>query len=359
MKLVIDARAMGSRPGGIGVYLYNFLKELIEYDDFQAVLVTDVAESEHIRYFLDRNIKVHCLGTAIYRSTGVYKYFDYVQKVLDEEQPDVFWEVNNIIPVKLRGNFKVVVTIHDVFPLTHTECYGRVYKWYFTHAMKKTLKQADGIVFDSVFSRESTYECFKQAKTIPCTIGYIIMKQMEDKPAVSDKGYFLYVGNMERRKGVDILLEGYSLYRKAGGDKSLILAGKAPEEDIKALIDDAVKKDVQVTYLNYVTEDKKKELFAGCSAFVFPSRAEGFGMPVLEAMEYGKPVVASDLAIFREVAGDGLCYFDVEAQGRGLADSLADYSKADMNTYEEICNRYKKEILGKNLYDFLDGIADR
>lgn len=360
IKLAIDARTMGSRPSGIGMYLYNMLCELIEYEDLEISLITDVATSEQMNYFKDKKVAIHQMGQAIYQSGGVYKYFAFVQKSLNEIRPDVFWEVNNIIPVTLKGNFKTVVTIHDVLPMTHTWCYGKVYKFYFANAMRKTLKQADAVIYDSVESKNYTQKFFKSAQKVKDMIGYVIIKQIKEKPELKDNGYFFYVGNIEMRKGVDILIDAYAKYRSNGGRKKLVLAGKMVDADkLDQLICEASSEVGGITYHNYVTEEKKAQLFAECSAFVFPTRAEGFGMPVIEAMQYNKPVIASELGIFREIIGDTPTYFELEGVSgsdavTNLCKAMENYSEhAPTSDYVEILAKYESGRLSEKLYSFM------
>ena len=364
MKIAIDARTMGSRPSGIGMYLFDFLKELIKYEDLQVILISDVATSEHMKYFANKGIEIRQLGEIIYRSRNVYQYFDFVQKQLDEIKPDVFWEVNSVVPVKLKGNQKNVITIHDMFPITHVKYYGNVYKMYFKYGIGRSLKQIDGIIYNSIQSKITTEAIFKKAREIPNVNGYIIVKQLKHKPEIKDDNFFFYLGNMEMRKGVDVLLEGYRKYRNMGGTKPLIIAGKMQEEVIKQLLTKAMDEVEGITYLDYVTEEKTRELFATCSAFVFPSRAEGFGMPVIEAMEYHKPVIASDLDIYKEVVDNVIETFDMEGVkevdrcAQNLANAMLNSKlEVDSSKYDEICNRYSASILGKRVYDFLMEVA--
>ena len=142
MKIAVDARTLGSRPSGVGMYLNDFLKVLMKYREFEFVLLSDVAESEYIRYFMEKGIPVITQGKAVYRSAGVYSYFSFIQKQLNEIQPDLFWEVNTIIPIRLKGNFKTMITIHDMFPIEYVEYFGIVYSLYFKHNLAKTLRNA-------------------------------------------------------------------------------------------------------------------------------------------------------------------------------------------------------------------------
>ena len=96
MKIAIDARTLGSRPSGVGMYLNDFLKQLIKYEDMEFVLISDVAESEYIKSFQNKGIKVYTQGKKVYKSAGVYSYFAFVKKQLELIKPDIFWEVNTI-----------------------------------------------------------------------------------------------------------------------------------------------------------------------------------------------------------------------------------------------------------------------
>ncbi len=150
MKIAVDARTLGSRPSGVGMYLNDFLKVLMKYREFEFVLLSDVAESEYIRYFMEKGIPVITQGKAVYRSAGVYSYFSFIQKQLNEIQPDLFWEVNTIIPIRLKGNFKTMITIHDMFPIEYVEYFGIVYSLYFKHNLAKTLRNTDMILYNSI-----------------------------------------------------------------------------------------------------------------------------------------------------------------------------------------------------------------
>ena len=92
---------------------------------------------------------------------------------------------------------------------------------------------------------------------------------------------------------------------------SLVVAGGRPEletHEIELLI--AHRLEDRVVLLPGVSDDTLRVAYAGAAAFVFPSLAEGFGLPVIEAMGCGCPVIASDIAVFREVAGEAALYFD-------------------------------------------------
>lgn len=358
MKIAIDARTLGSRPSGVGMYLNDFLKELIKYSEFEFVLLTDVAESEYIHYFMQQGIEVRTQGRVVYKSAGVYAYFSFIQKQLDELCPDIFWEVNTIIPIKLKGDFKIMITIHDMFPIEYVRYFGRVYSIYFKYNLQKTLRHTDFILYNSEQTRKTTEKIFPEAGRIANCNAYIIANPLKDAWVTKDDGYLLYVGNMEKRKGVDLLLKAYPVYRQLGGLKRLMLAGKMQETDIQQMLDDTMKKTEGITYLDYVTHDKKHELFADCSCFVFPSKAEGFGMPVIEVMKFNKPILVSNLDIYAEIIGDCVNQFDLNGtehrQIENLARAMLDFNPTvDCAAYKEVVDRYAPDKLGRRVRDFI------
>lgn len=360
MKIAIDARTLGSRPSGVGMYLNDFLKQLMKYEEFEFVLLSDVAESEYIKYFRKQGIEVRTQGKAVYKSAGVYKYFSFIQKQLDEIQPDVFWEVNTIIPVKLKGDFRTMITIHDMFPIEYVEYFGNIYSFYFKYNLKKTLKNTDMILYNSEQTRKTTEEIFPVAKKIKNCNAYIIANPLKDQWETSDKGYLLYVGNMEKRKGVDLLLKGYERYRQKGGAKKLVLAGKMQEDDINQLLRETMVRTEGITYLDYVDHDKKHQLFAECSCFVFPSKAEGFGMPIIEVMKFHKPILVSNLDIYDEIIGKCVNEFDIHCEEKqqieNLANAMIEFKgDVDRSVYDCVVARYAPEMLGEKVRGFLQG----
>ena len=359
MKIAVDARTLGSRPSGVGMYLNDFLLELMKYPEFEWVLLTDVAESDNIKHFEEQGIPVLKMGKSTYKSAGVYAYFNWIKKTLNEVKPDIFWEVNTNIPIRPKGNFKVMITIHDMFPIDYVEYFGRVYSLYFKHYLKKTLKFTDMILYNSEQTRKTTEKNFPEARKIACCNGYIISNPLKKKPVIKDEGYFLYVGNMEKRKGVDLLLKSYVRYREKGGKKPLILAGKMQEADINDLLNECMSKVDGITYLNYVKPAKKEELYSKCSCYLFPSKAEGFGMPVLELMKFNKPIIVSNLSIFDEIVGDCVNRFDIHTSEQGqienLSEAMCDYNMiVDTREYKKVLARYSPDKLGLVVSEFIE-----
>ena len=214
MKILIDARTLGKRPSGVGMYLYNFICGLMQYDTMEMELLTDVVESAAMKELEKAHIPIYRYGTPVEKSIGVYAYFRFVQNKINEVKPDLFWEVNNLTPVVIRNPYgKTAVTVHDVFPITAPYGYGRLYPYYFKWNLGKTLRHMDAVIYNSLDTKTQVEQYYPAAKALPSCISYIITEEMPSLP-VCDEGYFLYIGNLEERKGTDLLLKAYVRYRK-------------------------------------------------------------------------------------------------------------------------------------------------
>lgn len=89
MKILIDARTLGKRPSGVGMYLYNFICGLMQYDTMKMELLTDVVESAAMKELDEAHIPIHRYGTPVEKSIGVYAYFRFVQNKINEVKPDL------------------------------------------------------------------------------------------------------------------------------------------------------------------------------------------------------------------------------------------------------------------------------
>lgn len=351
LKLLIDIRSLGRTPSGVGIYAYNFIKALNTYEDVQIDLVSDVAESKQINELMKlERTTLHLYEKTVSKTFAVVGYFKYVQKIIYKVKPDFFWEVNNLIPIKLKNPYgKKIVTIHDMFPLYMRECYGKIYPSYFKYGIRNTLRQVDGIIYNSEETKKETEKYFPKAREIQGIILYIIIESKNNLEII-DKNYFLYIGNLEKRKGTDILLKAYREYRKSGGTKKLLLAGKFRESDVEELYHQIKKENGGLEYLGYVEDSEKEQLLAECSCFVFPSRAEGFGIPIIEAILKNKPIIITDLSIFKETIGDlsGMVHLDDNAVENLTKAMLKEETWTCCN--RDIALRYNAENLGRDLY---------
>ena len=359
MKILVDLRKLSNKPSGIGVYTYQFIKGIVnENDKINIIGITDVLISDEIKELKNYKIKIFEYGKEVNKNFEVIKYFKYIQKIILSVEPDIFWEPNNIIPRKIKNPYgKIVTTIHDIFPITSKENYSLIYRWYFNLCMKKTLKMSELLIYVSNFTKNEVEINYKDAKNKRSIISYNIVDiKKVDSENILDNNYFLYIGNIEKRKGIDLLIKAFSVYIHLGGNKKLYIAGDLRDKSIKSMIDSINLEEEIIKYKGYISNEEKINLLAECSAFIFPSKAEGFGIPPIEAMIYNKNCIVSNIDIFKEILGESAIYFNFnESESEtinNLAHTLFNYSNLKDNYKRNIINKYSSKKLSKNLITF-------
>ncbi len=359
MEILMDARVMGTRPSGIGMYIYYLVKELSRYPEFTFALITDVSESDEMKEMNDMGMTVYEFGKSVSMRAGLLSYYRFVQKCIDTHKPDIFWEGNILVPMKIRNPYgKLFTTIYDMFPLSDPDHFPKLYSLYFRYGVKKTLKYFDKFIFDSQSALSETIRFFPETAEKDTFVGYVIVPKLPELP-ISDNGDFLYLGNLETRKGTDILLKAYHIYRSSGGTRGLRVAGKIQEEPMRVLMDEISAKTPGLTYLGYISEEQRNQEYASCHAFVFPSRAEGFGIPIIEAMNYNKPVIAGELDTLKEVSGDCISFFrldeNADVSALRLAQMMSEEHSADEEAYRRAVEFYDAPSVGRKYREMLLG----
>lgn len=137
--------------------------------------------------------------------------------------------------------------------------------------------------------------------------------------------YLLFVGTLEPRKNLTTLLQAYALLRAEGCGKHLKLVVAGRRGWLYADIFDTVRTlalDEEIIFTGFVDDEDLPDLYRGARLLVFPSLYEGFGLPILEAMASGVPVITSNLASMPEVAGDAAVLVDAH-DPKAIAESIA------------------------------------
>ena len=223
---------------------------------------------------------------------------------------------NYIIPPFVHG--KKVVTIHDMVIRAYPETVRFRTKQLLLTGMKKSMKRADIIITDSEFSKTEIEKYYPQfsgkIQVVYCGVNTEKFYHIEDTERIEktkknlgiESEYFLYLGTIEPRKNLERLIEAYNILSKRDSSvPKLVMAGG--KGWLNSGIYNKVKEyglEERVVFTKYIPDEDLCPLMNGACAFVFPSIYEGFGMPPLEAMACGVPVVSSGEASLPEVVGD-------------------------------------------------------
>lgn len=250
----------------------------------------------------------------------------------------------NALPLFGRG--EMIVTIHDLGFYKYPNLYNPLECIYQRLSHRLAISRADKIITISEATKKDIIQYFPQAKD-KIQVIYLSHNQDSFKPINAElrrkfmdihdypDNFLLYIGRLESKKNIVNLLKAY---QKSSRQWPLILAGRFGNfgyHEIEELANSSELKE-DVIFLGYVNQDNYPKLMACASGFVFPSRFEGFGIPILEAMASGVPVICSDIPALREVAQEAALYFDPA--------NVEDITKK----IEEI---FKNQTLRQNLVD--------
>lgn len=238
-------------------------------------------------------------------------------------EPIVHFPWNGRVP-RLPKETRTVTTLHDVLPLSIPGYFARDEdREDYRAERRRDALRSTVIVTDSEYSKGEIIRHIQPPRepvVIPCATA--IGAHAAD-PTPGSRSYFLYVGGLDPRKSVDTLLDVFGRLRREGSlSANLVVAGSSRHAPpaLAAQLRDAVAGGYAEAP-GYVSDAELARLYRGALALVYPSRYEGFGMPPLEAMTLGCPVIAARACSIPEVCGDAAVYIEPWSP-RGIAEAM-------------------------------------
>lgn len=354
MRIGIDVRMLQAATGltGIAMSLLETIRELnnIDYDN---------------EYFLFSREPIHCdihfndnwHLVAKDFPQGMIWYNTVLLKLIRENKVDVFWNVNHILPMRKVTGCRYLVTINDIAILKMNGIgeYSNILKQKFF--VKRACKSATKVIAISEATKRDL-EVVLNVNPEKIFVNYlgginrqrVIVCEKETVQTLSkfkiNKAFFLYLGTLEPRKNLITLVKAFEKYRYENlGSENLVIAGGNGWrfEDTQEYIEHSKWRD-NILQLGYVSDEEKSALMSKTTAFVFPSLYEGFGIPILEAMELGVPVITSRVSSIPEVGGDLAYYIDNPLDESKLKEQLLAVSQLDSAKRREIAEREKEWV---------------
>jgi glycosyltransferase involved in cell wall biosynthesis len=308
-KLCIDARMLNH--SGIGTYLRMLLPYICNAFD-----VTVLGNPEHLN-------KLELEAKIINFQSPVYSIDEQKQYKRVIPSTNLFWSPHYNAPLFAGKTYKRIVTIHDVFHLAHFKQLNIKQKVYAKLVINCAAKSSNAIVTVSNFSKNEILK-FTGTNEDKISVIYNGVKQktlIRDIGAIREKynlpiRYILYVGNVKPHKNLKLLAKAFlKLPVAIQCNYKIVVVGKVDgfitgDSALLNLINNNPLLKQNVIFTGFVAEDDMDMIYASASLFVFPSLYEGFGLPPLEAMLNGCPVLASNQNSLPEVCGEGAEYFD-------------------------------------------------
>ena len=341
MKIGIDAsRYTTETATGVEWYSYHIINGLIseslKHENTQVLLyspheINIPKELEHPKRVIKKILPAKRFWTLIKLSSEMRK-----------NPPDVLFVPSHVLPL-YRPNYSVI-TIHDTAFKYLRRSYSSHQYWYLNWSTKYAVRNAGKIIVPSEATKGDLIKLFNcpPSKIKVIYHGYKAPKKITVKEVPAhlkqfgfghdNFPYIFFVGRLESKKNLSNLIKAFKIFSESKPEFRLVLAGK------RGLGFDEIFKTVKKSDLmekvimpGYIEEDEKAYLYNNCSLFAFPSLYEGFGLPLLEAFSYGKPVLTSHVSCLPEIAKDAACYanpFDPEDIAHGLGKIVNDKAYA-------------------------------
>ena len=327
MRVAIDIRKL--HDFGIGTYIRNLLRYLARLDRENEYILFCQPEDSAIAGELGANFR------SIHDRSAPYSLREQLSLPLAaaREKVDVYHAPHYVLPILTPG--RRVVTIHDCIHLMFPEYLPyRLGKLYARAMMYSAARHAHRILTVSESSKRDILRFFPVKPEKISVIYNAIDEHFRIQPtdAAIDRvreryqladPFVLYVGNVKPHKNVERLIEAFALLRRRAADglKLLIIGDEISKFQTLRRAVHHHKLHKHVRFLGFVPDDTLSVLYRLAGVFVFPSLYEGFGLPPLEAMACGTPVITSNVSSLPEVVGDAALLVDPH-NSEAIADAI-------------------------------------
>jgi glycosyltransferase involved in cell wall biosynthesis len=308
LRVAVDATAIPPRLTGAGVYAAELLQRFARRDDLDLVVFAAVGSFAALAAPGLRLRAVRAAGLGRPARIGWTQLA--AGRAARRSDVQVLHGLHYELP--LRAGLPTVVTVHDLTLVTHPEWHEAAKVRYFGWALRRAVAAADRVLcVSATTARDLTEHLGVAAERVDVTpLGTDLVPASDEEVALLraraglDGPYLLGLGTLEPRKDLPTLVRAFAALA-AELPHTLVLAGLAgwgSDELAGAVAASGAAERIRLT--GYVPERDKAALLSGADLLVYPSRYEGFGLPVLEAMACGTPVVTTTGGSLPEVAGD-------------------------------------------------------
>jgi glycosyltransferase involved in cell wall biosynthesis len=320
MRIALNAMQVRAAKSGVGQYIAGLLPALAEVSPADELRVYCTAENVKNYRFPAPNLAAVTWGLPESRRTlRLFNEYARFHSELRRQGFDLFHGLSNFLPpVKVCP---YVVTIHDLSYFVQPERCPFIRRQYWYAMTRRTVAVADAIITDSKHSQADIEHFFPRVRGRVRVVysaahpRFSAVACAEDTARLESLGirrpYVLYVGTLEPGKNVERIIQAFDSLADKHPDHELLLAGDRGWL-FKGIYEAARRAAAarRIRFLGHVPDEVVPALMRGCDLFVFPSLYEGFGLPPLEAMACGAPVVTSAVSSIPEVVGDAALKVD-------------------------------------------------
>lgn len=375
MKIIFDANPLASaNKTGVGMYTKRLIEALASSDQKNVELVgyyynflgrkkPDLPRGHNISY---KQVRLYPGQVAnALRRIGI----SIPVEILAKTRGNVALYPNFIAQPSLFGT-KSFAVLHDLSYIEHPEYASDKNRKDLERFVPKTIQRCAGLITVSEVSKQVICKTYNYppekvlvtpiAPEEKLTVTDQLVNETKKKFGIT-KPFILFLGTLEPRKNLISLLEAFEQSTDLNSKYQLVLAGGMDWkfEAIKQKMESLQAKGLDIVHCGYVSMDERAALYTGAKIFVLPSHEEGFGMMLLEAMQYNAPVAASNIEVFHEVAGDAAEYFD-QNNPASIAEVLLNVLGSDkkieqlQKAGQKNLSRYDWNVVATKLFNFIE-----
>ncbi|WP_158751877.1 glycosyltransferase family 1 protein [Acidobacterium sp. S8] len=319
MKILIDFTQIPVVRTGVGVYSENLIRELVQLirpEDVLFLLIQDDEVALREIGGVHPNIQFVSIPSRYFRKRALLFAFEQfiLPVMLLRKRIDVLHSLHYTHP--FISPSRRVVTIHDLtfllYPELHTLGRRLIMPLFIRHAVR----HVEAVIFVSNSAREDANRLVPGGKALESVIPLGVNRSLFEAPDCDEiqnvlqklnieRPFLLFIGTIEPRKNIIRLVQAFEMVADKQSGIVLVLAGKFGWDYAEVL--DAIENSRhrnRIRLAGFITDVEKKALLNSCEILVYPSLYEGFGLPVLEAMAAGAPVITSNLSSLPEVSGN-------------------------------------------------------
>jgi glycosyltransferase involved in cell wall biosynthesis len=325
MKILIDFTQIPVVRTGVGVYAENLVWELVPLirpEDVLFLLIQDNEGALREMVGVHPNIQFVSLPSRYFRKRSLLFAFEQLilPFMLLRKRVDVLHSLHYTHP--FISPSRRVVTIHDLtfllYPKLHTLGRRLIMPLFIRHA----IRHVEALIFVSNSARDDANGLIPGGKALESVIPLGVSRGLFEAPNNDEihdvlqklnieRRFLLFIGTIEPRKNIVRLVQAFEMVADKQPDVVLVLAGKLGWDyaEILDAVENSRHRD-RIRRVGFITDAEKKALLNSCEILVYPSLYEGFGLPVLEAMAAGAPVITSNISSLPEVAGQAAVLID-------------------------------------------------
>ncbi len=302
MHIVILADPVDNQKAGVFIYSKKIIENLLKIDKKNTYSFIHLNKNP---FFKGKNH--HIIPRLKIPGYGTFRKFFLIPRLIKKLKPDIVWEMCHIGPFNIPKNIKRVVTIHDLTPILFPQFHIKNSIINHKIHLKRIVKNADLILCPSQNTKKDIEKIYRtKAKIAVTPLGIdTYNKDRQHRPIKkqSKAPYLAYLGTIEPRKNLEMLIKAFSELKKEKDiPHQLLLAGEIGWK--AAGIMQKIQQTKDVKHLNYLSENQKAQFLKNADVFIYPSLYEGFGLPILEAMSHKTPVIFAKNSSMNEYFGN-------------------------------------------------------